>query len=215
MVSNLVVSTTCIFHALFCALLHIFPLFCRLAIALFCAHLRSLALIKKHCSKFQKLGTKGPQSLSEFQGILGATLGLGGHHSLFSVHVLFPQVFLAFIYGLFSATRTPNSQSRSYVHSSLSIRGEWSTNHSNHIHIFTPITRIVATKLLELHQQPKSCPKNYSRSNSCVTPGIGMPVEVCQGRKKYKPPLWKPSFFSFSGSEALPTVVVYTLFSPV
>ena len=27
--------------------------------------------------------------------------GLSGHHSLFSVHMLFPQVFLAFIHGLF------------------------------------------------------------------------------------------------------------------
>ena len=46
----------------------------------------------------------------------------------------------------FSATRTPNSLNHSYVHYSLSkFTGEWFTNHSNHIHIFTPITRMVAT----------------------------------------------------------------------
>ena len=76
-------------------------------------------------------------------------LALSGHHSLFSVHMLFPQVFGAFIHGFFSATRTPNSQNHSYLHYSLSkFMGEWFTNHSNHIHIFTPITRIVATKFL-------------------------------------------------------------------
>ena len=51
---------------------------------------------------------------------------LSGHHSLFSVHVLFPQVFLAFIRRVFPATRTPNSQHRSHVHYSLSkFTGEW------------------------------------------------------------------------------------------
>ena len=45
------------------------------------------------------------------------------------------------------AMRTPNSHNHSYVHYSLSkFTGEWFANHSNHIHIFTPITRVVATK---------------------------------------------------------------------
>ena len=45
------------------------------------------------------------------------------------------------------AARTPNSHNHSHVHYSLSkFTGEWFTNHSNQIHIFTPITRIVATK---------------------------------------------------------------------
>ena len=30
----------------------------------------------------------------------------------------------------------------------LMFTGEWFTNHSNHIHIFTPITRMVATKVV-------------------------------------------------------------------
>ena len=47
---------------------------------------------------------------------------------------------------VFSATRTPNSHNHSYLHYSLcKFTGEWFTNHSNHIHRFTPITRIVAT----------------------------------------------------------------------
>ena len=42
----------------------------------------------------------------------------------------------------------PNSHNHSNVHYSLSkFTGEWFTNHSNHIHRFTPITRIVATKV--------------------------------------------------------------------
>ena len=50
-----------------------------------------------------------------------------------------------------SATRTPNSRDHSYVHYSLSnFTGEWFTNHSNHIHRFTPITRMVANKLARL-----------------------------------------------------------------
>ena len=47
-----------------------------------------------------------------------------------------------------SATRTPNLQNHSYVHYSLSkFTGEWFTNHSNQIHIFTPITRMMATTI--------------------------------------------------------------------
>ena len=47
---------------------------------------------------------------------------------------------------VFFATRTPNSQNHSYVHYSLSkFTGEWFTNHSNHIHIFTSITLVATT----------------------------------------------------------------------
>ena len=46
---------------------------------------------------------------------------------------------------------TPNSQNHSYVHYSLSkFTGEWFTNHPNHIHTFTPITRIGAAKVSDL-----------------------------------------------------------------
>ena len=60
--------------------------------------------------------------------------------------------FSALIWGVhsrfFFATQTPNSQNHSYVHYSLSkFTGEWFTNRSNHIHVFTPITRTMATKL--------------------------------------------------------------------
>ena len=55
-----------------------------------------------------------------------------------------------------SATRTPNSHNHSYVHYSLSkFTGEWFTNHANRIHIFTPITRIVATKVRTSQQSSK------------------------------------------------------------
>ena len=48
---------------------------------------------------------------------------------------------------VFSATTLPNSHNHSYVRHSLSkFTSEWFTNHSNHIHRFTPITRVVATK---------------------------------------------------------------------
>ena len=44
--------------------------------------------------------------------------------------------------------RTKNSQNHSYVHYSQSkFAGEWFTNHSNHIRIFTPVMRIVTTKV--------------------------------------------------------------------
>ena len=40
-------------------------------------------------------------------------------------------------------------------HYSLSsVHSEWFTNHSNHIHIFTPITRIVATKVRNVRGNP-------------------------------------------------------------
>ena len=59
----------------------------------------------------------------------------------------FRSLFGAFIHGVFSATRKPNSHNHSYVPYSLAkFTGEWFTNHSNHIYIFTPITRIVATR---------------------------------------------------------------------
>ena len=61
----------------------------------------------------------------------------------------------------FSSKRTPNSRNHSCVHYSLSeFRGEWFTNHSNHIHTFTPIKRIVATKGWNACQT-KSLPKPF------------------------------------------------------
>ena len=71
-----------------------------------------------------------------------------GHHSLFSVHVLFPQGFFGVHSRVLFTTRTLNSHNHSYVHYSLpKFTGEWFTNRTNHIQIFTPITRIVATKV--------------------------------------------------------------------
>ena len=57
--------------------------------------------------------------------------------------------FFRHSFTFFSATGTPNSQKHSFVHCSVSeFTGEWFTIHSNHIHIFTPITRTMATKVL-------------------------------------------------------------------
>ena len=73
---------------------------------------------------------------------------LCGHHSLFSVHVLSPQGFIGVHSRVLSATRRLNSLNHSYVHYSQSkFMGERFTNHSNHVHIFIPITRIVPTKV--------------------------------------------------------------------
>ena len=46
----------------------------------------------------QFLAKKGPRNLTPNKNLLK----LSGHHSLFSVHMLFPQVFNAFIHGFFS-----------------------------------------------------------------------------------------------------------------
>ena len=83
-------------------------------------------------------GEKGPAIRARWEPQEGHQLS--GHHSLFSVHVLSPQVFAAFIHGIHRITliftiHYLNSQ----ANSSLFI-------HSNHIHKITPITRIVATK---------------------------------------------------------------------
>ena len=71
---------------------------------------------------------------------------------------------------LFSATRTPDSRNHSYLLYSLcQFTGEWFTNHSNHIHIFTPIARIVATKLTTLIHDIRYAKTNHrikSQSNS-------------------------------------------------
>ena len=76
--------------------------------------------------------------------------------------MLFPQVLGAFVHGFF-ATRTPNSQNHSYVHYSLSkFTGEWFTNHSNHIHRFTPITRIVATKINNFYSDNSHASLNHA-----------------------------------------------------
>ena len=70
----------------------------------------------------------------------------------------FRGVFFGVHSRVLSATRTPNSHNHSYVKYSLpKFTGEWFTNHSNHILIFTPITRIVATKLQGF------CSRNESR----------------------------------------------------
>ena len=61
-----------------------------------------------------------------------------------------------------------------------------------------PATRQICLQIFLRGIRP--CPRD-----SFVTP----PLSV-QGRKKYTPPPWKPSFFSFSGSEAS---MVYTLLS--
>ena len=74
-----------------------------------------------------------------------------------------------------SATTTLNSQNHSYVHYSLSeFTGEWFTKiTSNHIHIFTPITRIVATKVqvlsikLERFFRSRLSPQNYQVASNC------------------------------------------------
>ena len=69
----------------------------------------------------KSLGRKGKHTLKKTRGSLQMMKELSGHHSLFSVHMLFPQVWGAFIHGFFSATRAPNSHNRSYVHYSLLI----------------------------------------------------------------------------------------------
>ena len=75
------------------------------------------------------------------------------------------------------ATRTPNSHNHSYVHYSLSkFTGEWFTNHSNHIHRFTPITRIVATKDL-------SVGKRHSRTSYQYQ----VPLKLYLGPQKKSP----------------------------
>ena len=87
------------------------------------------------------------------------SLFLSGHHSLFFVQLCCFRRFLGVHSRVLFATRTPNSQNHSYVHYSLSeFTGEWFTNHSNHIHIFTPITRIVATKVCS-HWASSDIPK--------------------------------------------------------
>ena len=68
----------------------------------------------------------------------------------FSVHMLFPQVFQAFIHGFF-LQQERRIHTITLMHYSLSkFTGEWFANHSNPIHICTPITRIVTTKLARL-----------------------------------------------------------------
>ena len=59
-----------------------------------------------------------------------------------------------------------NSHNHSYLHYSIcTFMGEWFTNHSNHIHTFTPITRIAATKSQTRTQLPKtSIPAALNRS---------------------------------------------------
>ena len=57
--------------------------------------------------------------------------------------------FLGELHSRFPAARTLNSHNHSYLHWSLcKFTGERFTNHSNHVHILTPITQIVAKSWL-------------------------------------------------------------------
>ena len=82
----------------------------------------------------------------------------------YSVHVPLPQVFFGVPSRAFSAMRTSNSQNYSYVHYSLSkSTGKWFTNHANQIHIFTPITLIVATQVWKVTQHTFHFPRYFCR----------------------------------------------------
>ena len=52
-----------------------------------------------------------------------------------------------------------------YGHHSLSSQSDWFTNRSNHIHIFTPIARVVATKLL-ISEDPVMTPNRHLRKQT-------------------------------------------------
>ena len=110
---------------------------------------------------YPQSGRKSPKQL----GNLVAAI----HFSPFTC--CFRSLFGRSFTGFFSATRTPNPHNHSHVHYSLSkFTGEWFTSHSNHIHRFTPITRIVATKVryeFPIFSAPEG-PKPYrKRSEYC------------------------------------------------
>ena len=167
---------------------------------------------------------------------------LSGHHSLFSVHTLFPQVFGAFIHGFFLQRERQihtitlvftihksrvNVITRMYIHYSrrmvlanalpftsvgdyqhrrkslktnrqthptngrrmmmrskgfipitnhandhysLSfVHNEWFTNHTNHIHTFTPITGIVPTKIGTLDHM------SWARNSTFLARDVSIP----------------------------------------
>ena len=72
---------------------------------------------------------------------------LSGRQSLFSVYVLFPQVFVIHSQA-FSATRTPPfTQSLLCPLFTVFYSQPMVHYHSNHIHVCTPITQIVAAKV--------------------------------------------------------------------
>ena len=71
----------------------------------------------KHFSMSEKRFLHGKGGGNSVSG--GSGKDLSGHHSLFSVHALFPKVFWALIHWVFSAIRSPNSHNHSYVHYSL------------------------------------------------------------------------------------------------
>ena len=138
---------------------------------------------------------------------------LSGHHSLFSVHMLFLQFFSVHSRVLF-ATRTPNSQNHSCVHCSLSkFTGAWFTNHSNHIHIFTPITRIVATKSKtnKMHNLAKfgGWGSEIGRLDSGSFGAIDREVSTVP-----KPGCFKPGCLQFSRRSALLHVLFLRPFAP-
>ena len=60
--------------------------------------------------------------------------------------------------------------------------------------ILSPVARQAPTKFREIAEQPKD--KSLRRTSLPLT-------SRDSGRKKYTPPPWRPSVFSFSGSEAL------------
>ena len=63
-----------------------------------------------------------------------ANLELSGHHSLFSVYMLFRQGFGTFVHGLFSATRTPNSQNHSYAECTTPSHSQSLANFVTNVH---------------------------------------------------------------------------------
>ena len=78
-----------------------------------------------------------------------AVLDLSGHHSLFSIHMLFLQVFRAFIHGLFT-------QRERRIHRITLIFISKFTGEC-HIQIFTPIKRIVTTGTKFGPMSPQGC----------------------------------------------------------
>ena len=93
---------------------------------------------------------------SLFSRVLKSSKGLklSGHHSLFSVHMLLPQVLGAFINGFSffvpERERQIHRLTLMFTIHNRNLGGEWFTSHSYqcyHIRRFTPIKRIVATEV--------------------------------------------------------------------
>ena len=97
---------------------------------------------------------------------------LSDHNSLFSMHVLFLRFFyISSRAGFLSATRTPRlTQSPLCSLFAVIVHSKWFTNHSNHNHIFTPITRVVATLypipiMSDLTWPMTSVPRRHARGS--------------------------------------------------